>query len=88
MDVAERLASRERCAFDTVGIGDFSAASNARRSTSANITFIPASAKARPSASPMPEAPPVTNAVLPFNSRTRFPTRRSGFYKTPSRHLA
>ena len=33
-------------------------------SMSASITFIPACANARPSASPMPLAPPVTNAVL------------------------
>jgi hypothetical protein len=33
------------------------------------MTFMPASAKAWPSASPMPLAPPVTNAVLPARSR-------------------
>ena len=48
-------------------------------SMSASITFIPASAKARPSANPMPLAPPVTNAVLPTRSRMapfmNFPTR-------------
>ena len=39
-------------------------------SISASITCMPASANARPSASPMPLAPPVTNAVLPASSRT------------------
>src|SRR5271163_1372396 len=38
-------------------------------SMSASITCIPASAKARPSANPIPLAPPVTNAVLPTRSR-------------------
>ena len=47
------------------------AESNALGSISANITFMPACAKARPSARPMPEAPPVTNAVLPLNSRMK-----------------
>src|SRR6516165_91226 len=45
------------------------AAPNASVSISASITFMPASAKARPSANPMPLAPPVTNAVLPASSR-------------------
>src|SRR3954463_11576224 len=49
------------------------AAESASVSISASITFMPASAKARPSANPMPSAPPVTNAVLPASSRMIFP---------------
>ena len=49
------------------------AAANAPASISASITFMPACAKARPSANPMPLAPPVTNAVLPASSRMMFP---------------
>src|SRR5882757_6916129 len=48
------------------------AAASASVSISASITFMPASAKARPSAKPMPPAPPVTNAVLPESSRMMF----------------
>src|ERR1700733_2708700 len=47
----------------------FTAAASVSVSISASITFMPASAKARPSANPMPAAPPVTKAVLPANSR-------------------
>src|SRR6266481_8927702 len=45
------------------------ASARASVSTSASITFMPACAKAAPSANPIPLAPPVTNAVLPASSR-------------------
>jgi hypothetical protein len=45
------------------------AAASASVSVSASITCMPASAKARPSANPMPLAPPVTKAVLPASCR-------------------
>src|SRR5262245_10300322 len=45
------------------------AAASASASMSASMTFMPACANARPSARPMPLAPPVTNAALPANPR-------------------
>src|SRR5258705_5860034 len=57
------------------------AACSAVVSMSASITFMPACANARPSASPMPLAPPVTKAVLPANSRMILPQ-----YPADARH--
>ena len=51
-----------------VGARLATAASNALSSMSAMATFMPAAAKERAMAKPMPLAPPVTNAVLPATS--------------------
>jgi hypothetical protein len=78
MDISERLVGGFRRALDADRIGDVAsdAAHVGRKivqafaaSISASITFMPAWAKAVPSASPIPLAPPVTNAVLPASSR-------------------
>src|SRR5258708_18287858 len=49
------------------------AACSVSLSISASITFMPFCANARPSANPIPAAPPVTKAVLPAKSRIALP---------------
>src|SRR5437868_13025576 len=61
-----------------VSLSCLSAADRAASSMSHSMTFAPACAKAVAIPSPMPDAAPVTNAVFPASSFTRFSPVQAG----------